>query len=93
MSSSLISVLTVTTPGGETPPPPITEGERRGFLDAVSVIPDPRNPHGVRYPLAAILTVAVCAVLAGATSFAAIADWLYDLDEADQPAVGQACAT
>lgn len=88
MSSSLISVLTVTTPSGETPSPPITEGERRGLLDAVSVIPDPRDPHGVRYPLAALLTVAVCAVLAGATSFAAIADWLYDLDEADQQRLG-----
>lgn len=88
MSSSLISVLTVTTPSGETPPPPITEGERRGLLEAVSVIPDPRNPHGVRYPLAALLAVAVCAVLAGATSFAAIADWLYDLDEADQQRLG-----
>ncbi|WP_232433883.1 ISAs1 family transposase [Salinispora arenicola] len=88
MSSSLISVLTVTTPGGETPPPPITEGKRRGLLDAVSVIPDPRDPHGVRYPLAALLTVAVCAVLAGATSFTAIADWLYDLDEADQRRLG-----
>ncbi|WP_147252647.1 transposase family protein [Micromonospora endolithica] len=38
------------------------------------MIPDPRNPHGVRYPLAALLAVAVCAVLAGATSFAAITD-------------------
>lgn len=88
MASSLISVLAVTTPSGETPPPPVTEGERRGLLDAVSVVPDPRSPHGVRYPLAALLTVAVCAVLAGATSFAAIADWLYDLDEADQRRLG-----
>ncbi|MBX7264599.1 ISAs1 family transposase, partial [Micromonospora sp. Llam7] len=38
--------------------------------------------------MAALLTVAVCAVLAGATSFAAIADWLYDLDEADQRRLG-----
>jgi hypothetical protein len=35
----------------------------------------------LRYPLAALLTVAVCAVLAGASSFAAITDWLYDLGE------------
>ena len=34
--------------------------------------PDPRNPRGVRYPLTALLTVAVCAVLAGATSFTAM---------------------
>jgi hypothetical protein len=30
----------------------------------------------------------VCAVLAGATSFIAIADWLYDLDEAAQIRLG-----
>ena len=88
MASSLISVLNVTTPGSDTPPPSVTEGERRGLLDAVSVIPDPRNPHGIRYPLAALLAVAVCAVLAGATSFTAITDWLYDLDEADQQRLG-----
>ena len=28
-----------------------------------------------------MLAVAVCAVLGGASSFAAIADWLYDLEE------------
>ncbi|WP_238360462.1 ISAs1 family transposase [Micromonospora fiedleri] len=81
MTSSLISVLTVTTPGTDTPPEPITDSECGGLLVAVSLVPDPRSPRGVRYPLAALLTVAVCAVLAGATSFTAIADWLYDLDE------------
>jgi predicted transposase YbfD/YdcC len=88
MASSLISVLTVTTPGPDTPPTPVTDGERGGLFDAVSLVPDPRNPRGIRYSLAALLTVAVCAVLAGATSFAAIADWLYDLDEAAQARLG-----
>jgi DDE_Tnp_1-associated len=63
------------------PPAPVTDGERGGLFDLVSRIPDPRNPCGVRYPLAALLTVAVRAVLAGASPFAAITDWLYDLDE------------
>nr|WP_281189985.1 transposase family protein [Micromonospora inyonensis] len=58
------------------------------MLAALSAIPDPRNPRGVRYPLAALLTVAVCAVLAGASSFAAITDWLYDLDEPAQVRLG-----
>jgi hypothetical protein len=31
--------------------------------------------------LSAVLAVAVCAVMAGASSFAAITDWLHDLDE------------
>jgi predicted transposase YbfD/YdcC len=88
MASSLISVLTVTTPESETPPRPITDGERGGLLQAVNSVPDPRNPRGVRYPLAALLTVAVCAVMAGATSFAAITDWLYDLDEQAQIRLG-----
>jgi hypothetical protein len=42
----------------------------------------------LRNPLPAVLTVAVCAVLAGTTSFTAITDWLYDLDEADQQRLG-----
>jgi hypothetical protein len=54
----------------------------------VSRIPDPRNPCGMRYPLAALLTVALCAVLAGVSSFAAITDWLHDLDEPARIRVG-----
>lgn len=46
----------------------------------MAAVPDPRDARGVRYPLAGLLTVAVCAVLAGASSFAAITDWLHDLD-------------
>jgi predicted transposase YbfD/YdcC len=88
MASSLISVLTVTTPGPDTPRRPVTDGERGGLLEAVSLVPDPRNPRGIRYPLAALLAVAVCAVLAGASSFAAIIDWLYDLDEQAQARLG-----
>jgi hypothetical protein len=36
--------------------------------------------------------VAVCAVLAGASSFAAIAGWLYDLDEHARTRLGFAGA-
>ncbi|SDS78961.1 ISAs1 family transposase [Actinoplanes derwentensis] len=88
MASSLIRALTVTTPGSDTPPSPVTDSEHTGLAEALGRIPDPRNPHGTRYSLVALLTVAVCAVLAGATSFAAIADWLYDLDEPDQVRLG-----
>ncbi|MFF0659610.1 ISAs1 family transposase [Micromonospora tulbaghiae] len=88
MTSSLISALTVTTPGSDVLSPPVTGGEHAGLIEALGRIPDPRNPHGTRYPLVALLTVAVCAVLAGATSFAAIVDWLYDLDETDQQRLG-----
>ncbi|MEU8264321.1 hypothetical protein AB0C02_27335 [Micromonospora sp. NPDC048999] len=33
-------------------------------------------------PAASVLAVAVCAVMAGASTFAAIADWVDDLDAA-----------
>ncbi|MGW5669196.1 ISAs1 family transposase [Micromonospora sp. NPDC003776] len=42
----------------------------------------------MRYPLTALRAVAVCAVLAGASSFAAITDWLHDLDEHAQVRLG-----
>ena len=88
MASSLICALAVTTPGSDTPLPPVTGSEHAGLVEALGRIPDPRNPHGTRYSLVALLTVAVCVVLAGATSFAAIIDWLYDLDEPDQQRLG-----
>jgi predicted transposase YbfD/YdcC len=58
------------------------------LLHALAAVPDPRDPRGVRYPLTALLAVAVCAVLAGASSFAAITDWLHDLDEPAQDRLG-----
>src|SRR5262249_16825152 len=42
--------------------------------------PDPRHRRGVRHRLAVILGLAVCAVLAGARSFTAIAEWAADAD-------------
>ncbi|MEO3936823.1 ISAs1 family transposase [Dermatophilaceae bacterium Soc4.6] len=49
------------------------------LLELLETVPDPRDPRGVRYPLAGILAVAVTAVMAGAQSFAAIAEWAGDL--------------
>ncbi|MER5337480.1 transposase family protein [Micromonospora sp. NPDC002717] len=40
-------------------------------------MPDPR---GVRYPFTSVLAIAVCAVMTTAATFAAIADWIDDLD-------------
>ncbi|MET8352490.1 transposase family protein [Micromonospora sp. NPDC005206] len=57
-------------------------------MHVLTGVPDPRDPRGVRYPLAGLLTVAVCAVLAGASSFAAITDWLHDLDEQARARLG-----
>jgi hypothetical protein len=81
MASSLITALTVTTPHAITAPAPVTDSGQNGLLAALTKVPDPHDPRGIRYPLSAVLTVAVCAVMAGASSFAAITDWLDDLDE------------
>jgi predicted transposase YbfD/YdcC len=88
MASSLIPALAVTAPASTTEAVPVTEGERGGLLHALAAVPDPRDPRGVRYPLTALLAVAVCAVMAGASSFAAITDWLHDLDEQAQDQLG-----
>jgi predicted transposase YbfD/YdcC len=88
MASSLIPALTVTTPTGYLTTPAVTDGERGGLVLALAGVPDPRDPRGVRYPLTALLAVAVCAVLAGASSFAAITDWLHDLDDQMQARLG-----
>ncbi|BEL06336.1 ISAs1 family transposase [Actinoplanes sichuanensis] len=88
MASSLITALAVTAPTSNSPAAPVTDGERAGLLHALAAVPDPRDPRGVRYPLSALLAVAVCAVIAGASSFAAITDWLHDLDEDAQARLG-----
>jgi predicted transposase YbfD/YdcC len=81
MSACLIPALSAVATPTDAPPRPVTEGEQAGLLQALCAVADPRSPRGVRYSLAGLLTVAVCAVLAGASSFTAIADWLHDLDE------------
>jgi predicted transposase YbfD/YdcC len=45
------------------------------------MVADPRHRRGVRHRLIVILGLAVCAVLAGARSFTAIAEWAADADE------------
>jgi predicted transposase YbfD/YdcC len=88
MASSLIAALTVTTPQADTTTTAVTDSEQSSLLNALAKVPDPRDPRGIRYPLSAVLTVAVCAVMAGASSFAAITDWLHDLDEHAQTRLG-----
>lgn len=45
------------------------------IFQALSTFPDHRKRRGIRHQLGWILAVARCAVLSGAKSFAAIADW------------------
>jgi predicted transposase YbfD/YdcC len=88
MASSLITALTLTTPHALIAPAAVTDGEQHGLLNALTKVSDPRDPRGIRYPLSAVLAVAVCAVMAGASSFAAISDWLHDLDEHGRTRLG-----
>src|ERR1700689_3455640 len=55
---------------------------------AQSLGPEPRARRGVRHQLTVILGLALCAVLAGARSFTAIAEWAADTDQATREALG-----
>lgn len=80
MPSSPTAMLLPHRPTGIPLPTAVTEGEHHSLIVALATVPDPRGLRGRRYPLVSILSVAVCAVLAGACTFAAIADWVRDLD-------------
>lgn len=88
MPSCSIQQLTDTLASGSTPLTDLTDSDRTGLLEALAEVPDPRDPRGIRYRLVSLLAVAVCAVLAGAVTFAAVVDWMEDLDESDLPALG-----
>jgi hypothetical protein len=83
MPSSLIDVIRqqVAIPSGPSAVPARLD-EPHDLLTALARVPDPRDPRGVRCSLAGLLAVAVCTVLAGAGTFAAIIDWAGDLDPA-----------
>src|SRR5665647_3593105 len=66
----------------------VTEGDRESLLTALGRVPDPRAARGVRYPIVAMLTGVVCALLAGARSYAAIGEWCADLDAATRGKLG-----
>jgi predicted transposase YbfD/YdcC len=62
--------------------------DRARLLPVLAAIPDPRARRGIRHRLTVILGLAVCAVLAGARSFTAIAEWAADADQATRDALG-----
>jgi predicted transposase YbfD/YdcC len=57
------------------PPRPLDTAESISLLQALSAVPDPRQSRGRRHGLQSMLLLAVGAVLAGARSYAAIAQW------------------
>lgn len=80
MSSSPTEILLPNRPADTPGPAAVAAGEHSSLFVALAAVPDPRDPRGRRYPLVSMLAVAVCAVLAGACTFAAVADWARDLD-------------
>lgn len=62
----------------------ITGVSGQGLCDVVevlSVLPDPRRRQGRRFELESVLGLALAAVIGGARSYRAIAEWVADLDE------------
>ena len=58
--------------------PAVAVAAPEDLLEALGQVPDPRDPRGRRYRLVPVLAIAVCAVLAGARSYSAIAGWAAD---------------
>jgi DDE family transposase len=64
------------------------DAEAPYLLAYLAAVPDPRGARGRRHPLVAILAIAAAAVLAGARSIAAIAEWAADAPQPVRAAVG-----
>jgi hypothetical protein len=81
-------------PSGLTPlrdADPLQQAETPHLLAYLATIPDPRAPRGHRHPLIAILAMAAAAVLAGARSMTAIAEWAADTPQSVRAALGARC--
>jgi predicted transposase YbfD/YdcC len=63
-------------------------GDHATVVSVLAGVADPRARRGVRHRLVTILGLAVCAVLAGARSFTAIAEWAADADERTRAELG-----
>jgi predicted transposase YbfD/YdcC len=64
------------------PPGPLDAAEAISLLQALGAVPDPRKARGRRHGLQAMLLRAVGAVLAGARSYAALAQWARSAEQA-----------
>jgi predicted transposase YbfD/YdcC len=67
---------------------PLRPAETPHLLAYLATVTDPRTRTGRRHPLVAILVLAAAAVLAGAQSIAAIAEWAADAPQPMRAALG-----
>jgi predicted transposase YbfD/YdcC len=84
-SSPIPAALTQLT---HTNPRQLQDAEAPHLLAYLASVPDPRAARGRRHPLVAILGLAAAAVLAGARSIAAIAEWAADAPQPVRAALG-----
>jgi predicted transposase YbfD/YdcC len=67
---------------------PLQPAEAPHLLAYLATVNDPRSPAGRRHPLVAILAMAAAAVLTGARSMTAIAEWAEDAPQPVRAALG-----
>jgi predicted transposase YbfD/YdcC len=67
---------------------PLGPGETAHLLAYLAQVPDPRRRQGRRFELVVILALAAAAVLTGARSLAAIAEWAADTPQPARAAIG-----
>jgi predicted transposase YbfD/YdcC len=84
-SSPIPAALTHLT---HTDPRELKDAEAPHLLAYLAAVPDPRATRGRRHPLVAILGLAAAAVLAGARSIAAIAEWAAETPQPVRAALG-----
>ena len=82
-SSSIPSALTQLTHAA-----PLQDAEAGHLLAYPGTVPDPRAGRGRRHPLVAILAMAAAAVLTGARSVAAVAEWASDTPQPVRATLG-----
>lgn len=70
---------------------PTVPDDLPGLLTCLAQVPDPRRDQRRRHPLAFVLSLAACAVLAGAKALAAIAEWAADAPPNVLAGLGGSC--